>query len=485
MPRFGIAIALLCLASVGCSKATAATTTAPAGSGAAATQPLAVAATDTPAVPLIAAEDPNRPWLSAATASDYMLIGQAEQAFGVWVDIPKGVGGHVPTALTLAIDTSGSMRGDKIDHAREAARRLIDELEDGDIVSLVTFASDGRVLMPPTTLDNQRRRELHNIIEELSADGGTAMHDGLKVAESQLWTSPDTHLVRRLVVISDGKATVGPTSPHQLGQIAEVGLQKSIQVTALGVGLDYDELTLNALAERSSGRLYHVEESAQLPGIIEDEIALLESTAAAGVEVELVAAPGVEIMGTAAARSARSAEGLRVPLGTMFGGQQRELVVHARVRGDGTEGPMVLASVRLHYRDPADGGVKRVQETVLRATVTDDPGLVAEHTHSGLQTLLAVRDASTFTQQASANLNSGDLDAADLQLARAEEALVVQHRRAKSKAEKDRTKGAADKIARQRSGIKKAKKKSGAARAKASRSISLEANDDAMDALGF
>lgn len=486
MPRSGIAFALFCLASVGCSKATAAPTASPASPNAVGAQPLSAAANEVPAASAVdQVEDPNRPWLSAATASDYMLIGQSDQTFGVWVDIPKAFGNHVPTALTLAIDTSGSMRGDNIKHAREAAGRLIDELEDGDIVSLVTFSSDGRVLMPPTALDAQRRRSLHNIIEELSADGGTAMHEGLKVAESQLWETPDTHLVRRLVVISDGKATVGPTAPQELGRIAEVGLRRSIQVTALGVGLDYDELTLNELAQRSNGRLYHVEKSAQLPGIIEDEIALLESTAAAGVEVELVAAPGVEITGTAVARSARSDEGIRVPLGTMFGGQTRELLVRARVHGDGTEGPMVLASVRLHYRDPADGGVKRVQETVLRATVTDDPGLVAEHMHSGLQTLVAVRDASTWAQQASADLNNGDLDAAEEQLARAEDALRMQNRQAKSKVEKERTRRSADKIAKQRSGIKKAKKKKPAARAKATRSISLEANDDAMDAFGY
>lgn len=486
MPRFGIAIALLCLASVGCSKATNAPTTSPASPGAVRTQPLTVASNEQPTTVVPEqAEDPNRPWLSAATASDYMLIGQSEQTFGVWVDIPAALGGHVPTALTLAIDTSGSMRGDNIKHARDAARRLIDELEDGDIVSLVTFASEGRVLMSPTVLDAQSRRALQNIVEELSADGGTAMHNGLKIAESQLWDTPDTHLVRRLVVISDGKATVGPTAPQELGRIAEVGLRRAIQVTALGVGLDYDELTLNELAQRSNGRLYHVEESAQLPGIIEDEIALLESTAAAGAEVELVAAPGVELMGTAVARSTRSHEGIRVPLGTMFGGQTRELLVRANVRGDGTEGPMVLASVRLHYRDPADGGVKRVQETVLRATVTDDPGLVAEHVHSGLQTLLAVRDASNWSQQASADLNNGDLDAAEQQLARAEDALRAQNRQAKSQVEKERTRRSADKIAKQRSGIKKAKKKKPAARAKASRSISLEANDDAMDAFGY
>ncbi|MEM6994907.1 MAG: VWA domain-containing protein [Myxococcota bacterium] len=447
----------------------------------------AVAPQDTTTQVAVAEEpaDPNRPWIAAATASEYMLIGQSEQTFGVWVDVPKGAGGHVPTALSLAIDTSGSMRGEKIIHARDAARRLIEELEDGDIVSLVTFSGQAHLLRSPTVIDDHRRRDLLNLVEELTAEGGTAMHDGLKVAEGQLWQTPDTHLVRRMVVISDGKATVGVTARHTLGNVAEVGLQKSIQVTALGVGVDYDELTLNELAVRSSGRLYHVEESSELPAIVEEEMALLESTAAADVAVELVAAPGVHIVGTDIAHATRQGGGLAVPLGTMFGGQQRELLVRARVDDNAVEGSKVLASVRLHFRDPAEGGVARVQEAVLRATVTDDPGLVAEHTNSRTQTLIAVREVSDWTQQASQELNRGDLDAADVQLARAESRMREQERRATTKADKARARSSAAKIAQQRSSVKKAKAKPAKARKKASRKLSLDANADAMSAFGY
>ena len=441
-----------------------------------------------PAPPVRTATRPENPdgrWLSAATTSDFLLAGAADQAFGVFIDVPQGAAtGHVPTALALAIDTSGSMRGDKIVHAREAARRMVDELEDGDLLSIVTFADRGRVRLAPVRIDPQTRRQAMAIIEELSADGGTAMHEGLKVAESQMWGTPETHLVRRMVVISDGKATEGPSSPHELGRVAEVGLQRGIQVTSIGVGLDYDEATLNELAIRSSGRLYHVEHSEQLAGIVEAEVALLEATAAAEVEVELVAAPGVRLMGTDSARTRWDGHNLVVPIGAVFEGQQRELLVRARV--DHAEvGSKVLASVRMHFRDPAEDGLRRVQETVLRATVTDDPSLVHAHTHSRTQTLVAMREASLLARNASARANAGDLDQAEAELARAERQLHAQAARATSKADKDRAKRQARKMAKTREGIAKAKKKPASARAKASRKAALEANDMAMDAMGF
>lgn len=487
MRRLGMGFCFACLTAAslaGCAGKTGGST-AP-GSALAAPQ-IPAEPTGDPAIVAQQQAEIDRPWVDAATASDFLLIGQHEQTFGVWIDVPEKLGvGHVPTAMTLAIDTSGSMRGEKIAHAREAALRLLEEMEDGDRIGVVTFDSSARVLVPPQELDAHSRRRISNLLEELSADGGTAMHEGLRTAESQLWNAPDTHLVRRLVMISDGKATVGPTSADELGRVAEVGVQRGVQVTSIGVGVHYDEHTLNALAIRTSGRLHHVEHSNQLPGIVEEEMALLDATGAAEARVELVAAPGVRFIGTDTARSEWGQQGtLVVPLGTMFEGQRRELLVRARVDDARSEGPKVLASVRLHFRDPSEGGVPRVQEAVLRATMTDDPALVAKHENSRLQTLLAVREASSMTQVASRNLNDGDFDEADLALAQAEDRLVRQAKTAKTAEERKQVEQTVTRVRKSRKKIKKAKKAPAPARAAAGRSLSLEANADAMDLDGF
>ena len=61
----------------------------------------------------------------------------------------------------------------------------------------------------------------------------------------------------------DGRANVGPSSPEALGDLAARGTEDGVQVSAIGVGLDYDERTLGELARRSSGRMYHLEEPSQ------------------------------------------------------------------------------------------------------------------------------------------------------------------------------------------------------------------------------
>lgn len=482
----GLSIALVSLVGCASSRAAAPSALAPitGPAPAVATAPGDPAPLAAPA-PARRSEAADGRWVSAATASDFVLAGASEEALGVFVDIPhEAAAEHVPTALALTIDTSGSMMGEKMDHAREAARRLVQELDDGDLLSIVTFADGSRLRMAPTVVDARSRRTAIAVIDELSADGGTAMFEGLKVAESQLWGTPDTHLVRRMVVISDGMATEGPTSPDELARVAEVGLQRGIQVTAVGVGLDYDEQTLDALAVRTSGRLYHVEHSEQLPGIVAKEVGLLEATVAAEVEVELVAAPGVQLLGTDSAQARWNGTGLVVPIGTVFEGQQRELLVRARI-DDAREGTKVLASVRLHYRDPAEEGLRRVQEAVLRATVTSDPSLVAAHKHSRMQTLIAMREAAMVAQQASAQANTGKLEEAEAQLAQAEQRLHAQAAVAATHEEKQRVMRSADRISQTRSSLSKAKKAPAAARATAGRKAALDLNDEAMDAFGY
>jgi hypothetical protein len=139
----------------------------------------------------------------------------------------------------------------------------------------------------------------------------------------------------------------------------------------------------------------------------------------------------------------------------------------------------------LHFRDPSEDGLARVQEAVLRATMTDDPDLVAANQNSRMQTLLAVREASSMTQIASRDLNSGDFDKADLALAKAEKKLEDQARHAKTATERQQVRESVKRVRRSRAGIKKAKAAPKPAQAAAGRALSLDANDAAMDAEGF
>ncbi|HET6583338.1 MAG TPA: VWA domain-containing protein [Nannocystaceae bacterium] len=424
-------------------------------------------------------------WIGGAPASEFLLANQREQLVGVWVDIPEPkVVAHVPVAVSIAIDTSGSMSGEKIADARRAALAVVDGLADGDMIALVRFDSEARTLVDLTPLDHRTRKRVRATIAELDARGDTALFDGVSQAETRLLHTPDTHLVRRVVVISDGQATVGPTDPEQLGRLAELGMTRDIQVTALGVGLDYDESTLDAFAVRSSGRFYHLEESAELASIVADEMKLLVTSSAAVAEVEIVPASGVTVMGVDAARTVRTGTALRVPLGAMFAGQRRELLVRVRL-DERADDHRALASLRLHFRDPSNDGVARVHERVVEASLTDDTELVAAHENDRTQSIIALREAAVLTGNASHRANEGDLAVADAELERAEQTLRERAHRSKDHVEKQKMVKSAERVSRTRAKMKAASSAPAAQRKSAGRSAALEANDANMAFDGF
>jgi Ca-activated chloride channel homolog len=432
--------------------------------------------------------DPNAPWIGAAGSSRFVLVG-GQQFVGVWVDVPEGgQRAHVPVALTLTIDTSGSMEGDKIVRAREAARTLVSSLKDGDMVSIETFSNMADEIVMPTVLDAHSRAMVLGRINEIDASGATNLFEGLSLAVSRAMAAPATHPVRRVVLISDGRATAGQTSTEVIATLAERGSQMGVQVTAFGVGLDYDEDALNELAVRSSGRLFHLTDASELPHIVKNELALLQKTMATSAVIEVAAAPGVQLMQPQNIMSQWGGGGgttLRIPVGTLFAGQRREVLVPFRMMTNEVEGTRSIVSVRLHFADPTDGNVPRVQEVVVRGELTTDASLVAEHPNLEVQQLLAMQETATVATAARRQIAEGDFDRADGELARAEKELRSQADKAKDDHDRRRMLAAADQVGRTRGSVQAAKAAPAPARAAAQRKSALEANDMAMDASGF
>ncbi len=443
---------------------------------------LALQASDQPA------SQRGGPWIGAAGESDFVLAGTSESVLGVWIDVPSSSRhARAPADVALVIDTSGSMAGPKIENARAAAGELVNKLADGDIVSISDFDDEAREDLPPTVLDAQSRAAILRVIARLQPRGGTNMFDGLRLAERIALAGPSTHTVRRVVMISDGMANVGPSSPEVLGQLAARGADGGVQVSAIGVGLDYDERTLNALAVRSSGRLYHLGEPREMTAILDREINLLQATAATGAFVEIVPADGVEILGAEGVRADRQADGsVLVPLGTMFGGQHREMAVRVRVRaGDAGGGGRALASVRLHFRDPGDSGLPRVQEVVARYQVTTDHARVVAGLNEKTRTILATQQAAQFTVAAAQQVNDGRYEDAERQLAAAETKLHEAAARARTENDKQRVMASVTQVAKARAAVHASAAMAPPARAAAKRANALDVNAAGMTAAGF
>jgi Ca-activated chloride channel homolog len=423
-------------------------------------------------------------WVGAASASGILSSDTRETFLGVWVDVPEArPEARPPMQVALVIDTSGSMAGDKIQNARAAAAMMVRRLKDGDIVSLDSFSDHARTVVPPTRLDSVTRTDILRQIAVLPIGGSTNMFEGLSLGESQMAAAPASHSLRRIVLISDGRANVGPSSPEILGSIAERGLRFRAQVTSLGVGNDYDETTLDALAVRSSGRLFHIGDSREMVSIMNGELDRLDATAASDAQLEIVPAPGVAVLGADTVRTEWRDGTLRIPLGALHAGQHREALVRISITDRATfEGQTrPLASVRLRFKDSADGDLERIHEAVARASMSDDAGAVARSANARTQAIAAITSAARTQLTAAQHINDGSFVDADKELAKAEATLVAQARIVTSAPEKKRLEAAAGRVATARAATKAMPSAAPAAR----REGALKLNADAMHDSGF
>ncbi|HTJ83257.1 MAG TPA: VWA domain-containing protein [Polyangiaceae bacterium] len=432
------------------------------------------------------APNPNGSWIGVAAGSDAFVPGAQDTFVAVWVDVPKdNLETHAPADVALVIDTSGSMSGDKIRNARAAAQKLVDNLRDGDIVSVHTFSDAVQERVSPTRLDASSRSRIASVLTELNADGGTNLFEGVRAAGMAAMSAPPTHLIRRVVLISDGIATVGMTARSNMELLGDKAGERGVQITAIGVGLDYDELTLNALAMKSAGRLYHMENTAALPEIVASEMGLLKSTRAADTKVAIVPAPGVQLVGVEGAQGRwQSGGALEVPLGSMFGGQHKEFIVRARLNAP-ESGTHPVASVRLVFLDPKEGNLERIQEAVARFDVVNDASVAMSRKNVRAQNVFAMIDASLATERAAQAVNTDDFAGADRAFEEAEKKLRSQAAVATTAADKSRLEASATRVSQARAGASAAAAAPPAAKPAAKRKMSLEANDAAMDMQGF
>ena len=425
----------------------------------------------------------NGSWIGAAAEGELLSSSTRETFLGVWVDVPEArPEARPPMEVILVVDTSGSMAGSKIESARAAATTLVKSLRDGDIVALDAFSDEAHSLVPPTRLDMHTRQEMLREIARLVPKGSTNMFAGLNLAESQMAGAPSSHAVRRVVMISDGIANVGPSSPAVLGSVAERGLRNRAQVTSFGVGTDYDERTLNALSVSSNGRLFHIGEPREMQNVLKNELALLDATVASDSFVEIMPAPGIQLLGADGLRTEMHDGAMRIPLGALHAGQHREALVRVRITDPSAfEQSHSLASVRLRFRDSGEGDLERVQEVVARTQLSSDDGAVARSVNSRTKAIVAIMDASKTQMEAAQRINDGKFDDADRELEKAQRTLTAQAAIVTAPVEKRRLEAAAGKVASARASARALPSAAPAAQ----RNGALKLNADAMQSAGY
>lgn len=235
--------------------------------------------------------------LSFTVASTHQLLSTNGGDAWAVVDVTASKDDVAPQRVSLAvvIDVSGSMAGDKMIQAKHAARALVDRLSDDDQLALIAF-SDGARTWPLSRMDNVGRAQALRWIEQLGPEGSTNISAGLVAGEEALLHSSGS---RRLVLVSDGKATTGDIDRGSLERRAMATHERGTTLTAIGVGDDFDPGLMRGLAQSGGGFYGDLRQPEALEVVLAQELELARKPLARNVT--LVLSPGTDVMVVSAA----------------------------------------------------------------------------------------------------------------------------------------------------------------------------------------
>lgn len=196
----------------------------------------------------------------------------------------------VPVNLCLVIDRSTSMQGTRLDQVKAAARLVIQQLNQDDIISIITFSDRAEVLSPAGHLHN--RNLLSRRLDEMRASGGTEIYQGLKAGLHEMSNVTLERYINKLVLLTDGH-TYG--DEEECIQLASEAAGRGIVLSALGIGADWNDHFLDQLAAPSGGQTTFIEKPEMIIQCLQQQIDGLGAIYAQNVVLELDLPPSVTL----------------------------------------------------------------------------------------------------------------------------------------------------------------------------------------------
>lgn len=328
---------------------------------------------------------------------------------------------RVPINLAIVIDKSGSMSGQRIEKAREAAILAVNMLNENDTLSIVAYDSEARVIVPATKVDN-RLRIIRLINENIYAEGGTALFAGLSKGIKQVENQLTKDKVNRIILLSDGQANIGPSSVDELSQLAIIAAKKNIAITTLGIGSDYNEFLMSSIASYSDGNHVFVNNSADLENVFVHEFNDLMSAIAQDVVITIQLKNGVKPVRLLGRDGVIKGNEITVKMNQLFSNQEKYVLLEV-IPDKGKVGQeKTLAQVDLKYDNLLEN--KTENETqVVRISYTKDKKMVDDAIHHDVVVETELQKVALENEKALELYNQGKRDEAQQLLRENGEAL--------------------------------------------------------------
>jgi len=316
----------------------------------------------------------------------------------------------VPLNLCLILDHSGSMHGRPLETVKKAALCLIERLQPGDRLSVIAFDHRAKVIVKNQVIDN-----LDNVkkqLKRLSADGGTAIDEGLKLGMEEL-AKGKQEAVSQAFLLTDGENEHGDND--KCLKLARLATEYKITLNSLGFGDHWNQDILEQIADIGAGTLSYIEQPEQAVEEFGRLFNRIQSVGLTNAYLLLNLMPKVRLAelkpiaqvapDTIELPVKREDGQFMVRLGDLMTDAERVILANLYI-GQLPEGRQVIANIQVIYDNPAIGKDGLLSEVIPIEAVFQ--GVYQPSPNEDVQRSILALAKYRQTQIAEAKLQKGD-----------------------------------------------------------------------------
>lgn len=222
--------------------------------------------------------------------NSFWLEGAPKRSFFLYLELQGATAPaddkRVPLNISLVLDRSGSMQGDKIAFVKKAAQFVIDNLAAEDHLSIVQYDDQIDVVSPSARVQN--KQELKRRVGQIEARNMTNLSGGMLAGYEQVQSTQQAKFVNRVLLLSDGLANQGIIEPEKLREIAQQKFREhGVALSTFGVGADFNEVLMTNLSEYGGANYYFIESPDKIPSIFAQELQGLLAVVAQNARLDI------------------------------------------------------------------------------------------------------------------------------------------------------------------------------------------------------
>ncbi len=197
----------------------------------------------------------------------------------------------LPLNISFVLDNSTSMDGARLEVLKGATKEIIQELNDDDIISVISFNDRAKVLL--SSQSQPPMAHVESNINSLFAEGGTEIYQGLEAAFEEIKKNSAFNYVNHIILITDGH-TYG--DEENCITLARSAAKLDIGISGLGIGIEWNDEFIDELCANTGGQCMFIQELDQVKNFLKQSITSLQEAYSRHILLEIIPAPGVKML---------------------------------------------------------------------------------------------------------------------------------------------------------------------------------------------